>query len=216
MKKLVALIAALLLTLSSVCNAFAASTVTYDGNARKFIFAPGSDFWLSDLFTEFKDVMPGDSLVQKITVKNQASNKVKVNIYLRSLGSHPDTKEFLSQLRLRVKMSEDNDMSYMFDAAADQPAQLTEWVCLGTLYSGGEVNLDVILDVPVELDNQYSQQIGYIGWQFMVEELPIEDTDPVAPETGDRTPVGLWAAAAAGSAIALLIIFRRRKREEEK
>ena len=214
MKKFVALAAALLLMLCSVCTAFAAGNVTYDGKAQKFIFAPGSKYSPTDLFPDFKDVMPGDSLTQQITLKNNASNQVKVNIYLRSLGAHEDSVEFLSQLRLRVKMSRDNDMSYMFDAAADESAQLSEWVCLGTLYSGGVVNLDVILDVPVELDNQYQNQIGYLNWEFKIEELPIEPTDPEAPETSDRTMPGLWAVCAAGSAIALLVIFRRRKQEE--
>ena len=82
--------------------------------------------------------------------------------------------------------------------------------------SGGVVNLDVILDVPVELDNQYQSQIGYIGWEFKIEEMPIEPTDPEAPETGDRMKPGLWCAAAVGSAAALLVIFRRRKRDEAK
>lgn len=217
MRKLICFLLALVLALSIVTTAHAAEgTVTYDGKAQEFIFAPGSKYSPTDLFPDFKDVMPGDSLVQKITLKNEASNKVKVNIYLRSVGSHPDSRDFLSQLQLRVKMSRDNDMSYMFNAAASESAQLSDWVCLGTLYSGGVVNLDVILDVPVELDNQYQSQIGYIGWEFKIEELPIEPTDPEAPETGDRMKPGLWCAAAVGSAAALLVIFRRRKREEAK
>lgn len=215
MRKLICFLLALVLALSAVTTAHAAEgTVTYNGKAQEFIFAPGSQYSPTDLFPDFKDVMPGDSLVQKITLKNEASNKVKVNIYLRSVGSHPDSRDFLSQLQLRVKMSRDNDMSYMFDAAASESAQLSDWVCLGTLYSGGVVNLDVILDVPVELDNQYQSQIGYIGWEFKIEEMPIEPTDPEAPETGDRMKPGLWCAAAVGSAAALLVIFRRRKRED--
>lgn len=149
MKRLITFFLAVLLLMSVTVTAFAEDgTVTYSGNSGDFVFEPGSEHSPTDLFPNFKDVMPGDVLTQKITVKNNADNKVKVKIFMRSLGAQPDSVEFLSQLRLQVKLSDDNEMGYMFDAAANETAQLTDWVCLGTLYSGGEVDLDVILTVP--------------------------------------------------------------------
>ena len=217
MRKLFAILCILTVLLSCVMPVFAVDgNVTYSGNAGEFIFAPGSEYSPTDLFPNFKDVMPGDSITQEITVKNDASNKVKVKIYMRSLGAHEDSIDFLSQLHLRVEKSENNTMAYMFDAAANETAQLTDWVCLGTLYSGGEVNLNVILDVPVELDNAYQQQIGYLDWEFMVEELPVEESDPDVPKTGDETPVGLYVGICVGSVlvILLLLFLLRRKKEE--
>ena len=70
--------------------------------------------------------MPGDSLTQPITVKNDASKKVKVKIYMRSLGAHEDSEEFLSQLGLRVEKSAANEMAYMFDAAANETTQQSD------------------------------------------------------------------------------------------
>lgn len=213
MKKIVKILMILLLAVSFSVPVYAAEgTVTYDGNAKEFIFKPGSDYSPTDLFSEFKGVMPGDTLSQKISVKNDASNKVKVKVYLRSLGAHEESTEFLSQLGLRVKKSADNEMAYMFDAAANETAQLTDWVCLGTLYSGGEVNLDVLLDVPTELENQYSSQIGYLDWEFMIEEFPIEDSDPKVPQTGDDSFAGIWIVAGLCSvAIAVVLIAKRKK-----
>ena len=216
---LMALSLSILLFCTAVIPAFAADgKVTYDGNAWEFIFEPGSDYSPTDLFPDFKDVMPGDSLTQKITVRNDASNKVKVKIYIRSLGAHEDSKEFLSQLNLRVEKSDANEMAYMFDATADQTAQLTDWVCLGTLYSGGEVNLDVILDVPAELDNKYSNQIGYLDWEFMVEEFSVEDSDPKPPQTGEGSDMLIWTIGLSASGILLLILilwYIREKRNKE-
>ena len=191
--------------------------VTYDGNAKEFIFEPGSDYSPTDLFHDFKGVMPGDTLTQKITVKNDASNNVKVKIYIRSLGAHEDSKDFLSQLGLKVQKSEDNEMAYMFDAAADETAQLTDWVCLGTLYSGGEVNLDVILDVPVELDNNYQNKVGYLDWEFMVEEFPVEEDDPKHPQTGDTSDIELYLTIMICSLVLIIIlsVWRKKKRENE-
>lgn len=217
MKKIITFMVVCILILSSVLPAYAADgKATYDGNAQEFIFEPGSEHSPTDLFPNFKDVMPGDTLTQKITVKNDASNKVKVKIYIRSRGAHEDSVEFLSQLGLKVQKSSDNEMAYMFDAAADETAQLTDWVCLGTLYSGGEVNLDVILNVPVELDNMFQNKIGYLDWEFMIEEFPIESDDPKPPQTGDNSNMGLWFGLMIGSGAMLIILLFWRKRDQEK
>lgn len=216
MKRCLTFFLACMLLLSCVTTVYAAEgNVTYSGDAGRFIFAPGSEHSPTDLFPNFKDVMPGDSITQPITVKNDASNKVKVKIYMRCLGAHEDSVDFLSQLQLRVEKSEDNTMAYMFDGAANETAQLTEWVCLGTLYSGGAVNLNVILDVPAELDNAYQQQIGYLDWEFMIEEYEIEPDDPEPPKSGDDFSLWLWISLMIMSLFAMIILFLARKREKK-
>ena len=216
MKKIITLLIVCVIAMASVLPVSAADgKVTYSGNAGNFVFEPGSDHSLTDLFPNFKGVMPGDTLTQKITVKNDADNKVKVKIYIRSLGAHEDSVEFLSQLGLKVAKSSDNEMAYMFDAAANETAQLTDWVCLGTLYSGGEVNLDVTLTVPVELDNEFQNDVGYLDWEFMVEEFPIEEGDPKPPQTGDNSHMGLWFALMIGSLTMLIILLFWRKKDKE-
>jgi hypothetical protein len=207
MKRIIALIFAVLVCLLSGFSALAAGTVTYSGNSGEFVFAPGSDYSPTDLFTEFKSVMPGDRLTQEITVKNKADNKVKVNIYMRALGAHADSVDFLSKLNLTVAKSDDNRMGYMFDATADETAGLTDWVLLGTLYSGGEVELEIGLNVPVELDNKYSNQVGYLDWEFKVEEFPIEETDPKPPQTGDEFDVTVWIIIAVAAVIITIVLF---------
>ncbi len=218
MKRLVSLVVMLIVFTSVVLNVSAAgSNVTYDDNAKQFIFAPGSVYSPTDLFENFKGVMPGDSLTQQITVKNNAKNNVKVKIYMRSLGAHVDSVDFLSQLSLKVKKSEQNDMAYMFDATAEKSAQLTDWVCLGTLYSGGVVNLDVVLDVPVTLDNQYKNIVGYLDWEFKIEEFPVEPTDPKPPQTGN-IDLYIWCGVMAVSFISLvilMIVYKKKKENEE-
>ena len=217
MRRMLSLLAVAIVLLSATTTAFAANgKVTYEGKAQQFIFAPGSQYSPTDLFPEFKDVMPGDTLRQKITVKNDASKKAKIKIYLRALGAHENSEEFLSKLRLLVKKSADNDMAYMFDAAASETAQLTDWVYLGTLYSGGKVNLEVLLDVPAELDNAYQKQVGYLDWEFKVEEFPIADTDPQPPKTGDDTQIGVWCAVMICALGAIIVLFVWRKKDEEK
>jgi hypothetical protein len=220
MKKLFSILVALIVLCLSATPAFAADgKVTYNGEAQQFIFEPGSEHSPTDLFPNFKDVMPGDSITQKITVKNDIHNDVKVKIYIRSLGAHEDSVDFLSQLHLTVKKSEENEMAYMFDAAADDTAGLTDWVLLGTLYSGGEVNLDVVLDVPTSLTNEHSEQIGFIDWEFAIEEFPVEPGDP-SPPTGDRSYIFVYIASIAGivalaAVIIIFVVLKKDRKEKE-
>ncbi|MBQ9753027.1 MAG: LPXTG cell wall anchor domain-containing protein [Paludibacteraceae bacterium] len=217
MKKIISMLISLLVVTAMTCglsiSAYAAGTVTYSADSSKFIFEPGSSHSPTDLFTEYKGLMPGDSVRQDITVKNDSSYGVKVKLYVRSHGAHEDSVDFLSKLHLTVAKSENNEMAYMFDAAADQTGGMTDWVYLGTLYSGGEVNLILNLDIPIELGNEYQDAIGYIDWEFKAEELPIDPDDPKPPQTGDNSNLYFYAMLASVSGIALVILIPKRKKD---
>lgn len=205
MKKVIVLLTILMLALSPVLPVYAADgSVIYQGNAEQFIFEPGSNCSLVDLFPNFKEAMPGDTLTQRITLKNNSTNKVV--LYVRSLGTDTESAAFLSQLNLKVAQSDADANAYLYSAPANQAAQLTDWVCLGALDSGGLVDLDFVLTVPVTLDNEFQDIISYLDWEFKAE-----------VSSGPYRHFGhwcLWLGLLIGLLAALLIVISRRKKEK--
>ena len=200
---ILAMVAACLTTVALAAD----SSVTYSGTSGEFIFAPGSSESPTDLFPDFKGVMPGDSLTQKIVVKNDADKKVDVKIYMRALGA-TEGEEFLNQMKLTVVQSGNVKL---FEAPADETAQLTNWKPLGTFKSGSKVTLDVTLEVPIEMGNEFQDAVGELQWEFRVEEYPIE-----GPQTGDETPLALYGTVAAVCALGLvLLLATKRKKAKE-
>lgn len=228
MRKLGVLLLAMIMMISSALSIHAEDgTVTYKGSTKQFIFEPGSDYSVTDLFPNFKDVMPGDTLTQKITVRNDMAHYFIIKVSLRALGAHEGSEEFLSQLKLTVKRSDEKGATDIFDASADQTAQLTDWVTLGEFYAGQTVDLDLTLEVPIELGNDFQDKIGYLDWEFWVEEFPTGNgwTPPPpsatpsaeegAAKTGDDANLALWYSLLGVSAVGLIILFFWRKKDDK-
>ena len=180
------------------------TTVTYDGDAQSFVFLPGSDYSPSDLFPDFKGVMPGDRLTQTLRLRNDSDHRVR--LYLRSLGSESGSEEFLSQMTLTVQAP----TSTLFDAPAHETAQLTDWTELGTIAPGGDLELTVTLNVPLTMGNDFRSAIGYLDWQFKAQELE----DPTPP-TGDVYAPTRWPLMATLSMGGIAFLLSRRKHREE-
>lgn len=207
MKKIMKICVALLLVAGLLSASALASSVTYEGGAEKFVFLPGSELSASDLFENFKDVLPGDVLTQTVTVQNATSGKVR--IYMRAEPVDDASRDFLSRLQLHVDCRD----TAIFDAAASETAQLTENTLLGTFKKNGSTELTVTLTVPADLGNEYMGAIGIVPWTFLVEEIPEDDT----PDTGDWFQMEIWLSIAMvlAAAIVVVLLWQRKRRAEE-
>lgn len=215
MKKFIALLLAVIFCMSAVISVSADDSIIYDGESHEFIFVHDE---VNESGEEIK-VMPGDTIKRKLTVKNDVERDVKVNIFVRPLvkviGSETGVAEYLPEVTVTIVKARENRMGYMFEASADQLDENGEWLMLGTLYSGGEVNLEVTLDFPVTLGNDFQGAAFYL--EFRVQEFPKEPDDPEPPQTSDVNNVVLFSCTAAVATVLILIpiLARRRRRDAE-
>ena len=209
-KKIVIFLLAVLTVISGMFSVFAVdSEVVYVGDGEKFVFTPGSNESPTDLFVDYKKVMPGDVLTQKVNIVNTFDECDYVNIYLQAIPHDTDKNplsetvdqilsadkrntgdklaymnDFLSKLHLQVK----NGRKIIFDASADQQADLKEPVFLCSLEAGEGRSLEVLLTIPADLDDTYAARIGEIDWKFIAE----QQNEDHEEETTDVTVRKVW------------------------
>lgn len=210
MKSVFALLLALTVVMSLPITAFATGgQVTYDENDdQEFIFEPGSSYSLTDLFTNFKDVMPGDELTDTVTIRNSTGRRVQIRVYMRALGAHEDSEEFLSQLNLSVKKK---NGSVIFDDPANETGDLTDWTYIATLDPKKTTTLELTLEVPITLGNEFQDTVGKLDWQFKVEEIPLKDD---TPKTGDMILYAAVICAVSAAAIVVLFVLRKKGKKD--
>lgn len=179
-----AILLALVMVLSLSVTAFAAdSSVTFSGLEEGFEAQPGSEYTETDLFDNFKNVMPGDKLTETITFKNRAEDCDYINVYLKAVvhdeNDNPlsekvaetetvaSMQDFLKQLTMRIY----NGTELIYNSTPDQAGALADNVFLGKLAKGEELSLKVELDVPITLSSEYANRVGEVDWTFVVEAI---------------------------------------------
>ena len=152
-------------------------SVTFRGLEEGFKFAPGSEYTDTDLFQNFKDMMPGDSRTDVILFRNEAKDCDYVNLYLRAVAHDPEgnplspalteageTEEsanaFLAELTLEIRIGENLVYRGPANAGLETP------VSLGTFRRGESAEIQVGLSMPKELGNEYAGRLGEIDWVF--------------------------------------------------
>ncbi len=154
------------------------ASVTFTAD-KIIVFEPGSAYTDTDLFDDFKGLMPGDSKEETITIQNE-SDFDYVKVYMRAV-SHDEANalsenvasettldamnDFLSQLSMTVY----NGTEVIYSASPAETDGLTEAVYLGTLAKGETLSLNAVLNVPITLDNGYMNAIGEVDWEFIFE-----------------------------------------------
>ena len=236
-KKIFSLMMSVVMLAGFATEAAAQGKVTYVANANEFIFEPGSEYSETDLFTNFKNVMPGDTLEDTIEVQNTKSAKHKIRIYVRAIGPtegvedgtlvgvDDDGNEYdvitvnqalLDELKITA-VAKDERVFIDEQEVSDIVFEDGTWFYIGTLYNNKSTELKLTLHVPLELDNDFQDVAGYVDWQFMVEEIPLPKDDPYIPDTGDHTNTALYAAmfGVCAAALVVIIFLKKKKASDE-
>ena len=208
--KLASLLLVFVTALTLSLPAFAAeSSITYHGKGKVTEAAPGSDYTSTDLFDNFKDVMPGDKLTENITIKNKAASCDYIKLYMRAEahdengnpltysesfenadgkdqanidGQRDETVVTMQDFLSQLTMRIYNGNQLIYNTSPDEAGALVNNVLLGKLEKNASLNLKVELDVPIELGNEYANRVGEVDWVFVFEEHNNPST-PDVPET---------------------------------
>lgn len=209
-KAVLSLLLMLAVLMSLPMAAYAAeSTVTFE-NSKLVAFAPGSVYTSTDLFENFKGVMPGDVRSEIVTVQNECSGYDYIKVYMRAIlhdeSGNPISDKVLAELSADERRAPETELEYMYDflsrlsmtvyngssviysASPDELDGLVSNVYLGTIRKGQTITLNVQLSVPLELSNEYSDRIGEVDWVFVVEAFD----DAPSPTSAPTPTSGPW------------------------
>lgn len=241
MKKVFSLLLALMLMISMVPAALAAevgSTIIVKGKDL-FGFEIVSEYTDTDLFDNFKDVMPGDRLDETVTITNQLWGYDYIKVYMRAVPHHEqfnpltysepfenedgkdqadidgvrdETVATMTDFLSQLTMRVyDKNGRKIYEASPDELDGLKNNVYLGTLRRLRSMELRVELDVPAELGNEYANRVGEVDWVFTIE----GHNDPSDnPKTGDYIiTFAVAAMVISAAALAVLLLLKKRNRK---
>ena len=179
-RRISTLLMALALVLSLSVPAFA-SSVTFEGKSKGFALDGHNQLTATDLFGNFKNLMPGDSVSETITIQNVARDCDYIKLYIRAVphgsgnglsgevaeieDSVASMQDFLSQLYMEVYQGSNR----IYSGSPDELDGFRDNVYLGRYKKNQGTTLTVTLNVPVDLDNEYSFRAGEVDWVFTVE-----------------------------------------------
>lgn len=221
-RRISTLLMALALVLSLSVPAFA-SSVTFEGKSQGFALDGHNQLTATDLFGNFKNLMPGDSVSETITIQNVARDCDYIKLYIRAVphgsgnglsgevaeieDSVASMQDFLSQLYMEVYQGS----SRIYSGSPDELDGFRDNVYLGQYKKNQGTTLTVTLNVPADLDNEYAFRAGEVDWVFTVE---CYDESGKLIQTGQNNwPIAvLLGLGVVVMAAGVVMISRKRKR----
>ena len=195
--KLFSLLMAVMMVMGLSTASLAADTVTEvkfaggDKSGEEFqIINDGVKVGETDLFANFKNIVPGDVLTQEIKLSNASDYDyiiVSMKAVLHDEENNPVIKEvsdsdkwksyeamnnFLSQLTMEVVSPEGE---VIFSSKPNELGGLAEFVKLGRINKEESKNITAKLTVPIEMGNEFASMIGEIDWIFHIDAFDVKD-----------------------------------------
>ena len=149
-------------------------SVIYDGAERDFRLENAEG---TDLFPEFKQMMPGDKVTQEITVAVENTDG-PVTVYMTPGPAAMEQPEIFKNVRLTVYA----DGDVVSNATLDQLTQIPggskgdKGIELYTFEEPGEKTLEAVLTVEPEAGNELMDAQATVNWKFTVQDYSSGNT----------------------------------------
>ncbi|MGN0469370.1 MAG: hypothetical protein ACI4GV_00470 [Acutalibacteraceae bacterium] len=196
------------------------TTVEFKNPDDGFVFAVND----GDLFANFKDLMPGETRSQKITVTNSWNNETEIFLnaeYIRQQAEDDETYALIEKLlRENATISITDGKGNIiysgaiygnYDIIPNGNNSMKNPISLGSFKPGEIKNLYVNLSVDKNTDNNYKTLLGSVKWVFSAEGV---SSGIDIPTTGNNLNTVMYAFITLISAVVLifLVYFSRKKR----
>lgn len=185
-KKIVYVFVSLILIMMYSITAFAANDakVVYNGGNQNMVMTEGSD-----LFLNFKTLVPGDKTEQNISIVNNSNEAFRLRLSAETL----ENMELLDELSITVSSmrSGTNITTVLYSGAASAWKVNTDgssYIDLGSYTPNYEGQLKVELEVPEKLSNEFAGKEAKIKWTFAMEPSTVEGETETFEQTKGRVP----------------------------
>lgn len=236
-KAIFSLVLALVLVMSLTVTAFAASTaaadIVYRGKNKLLITPKANNHTSTDLFGSFKGVMPGDTLTETVTIRNESTtaNTDYVKLYIVAVphgqanapvDTHITDTDAMNAFLSNFTMTVAQGTKQIFSGKPNAVGSFGGTGCLlGTFRKGESTTLTVTLSLDIQADNTVANGEGEVDWKFIAEEYTGSTKPPVVTpgkliQTGQLNwPVPVLT----GSGLVLVavggwLLHRSKKRDE--
>ena len=187
------------------------------GNDDSVEYLPGigknGGYTETDLFVNFKNMMPGDTLTEQVTITNKWSSwdyiDLSMDMILHDEEKNVISTKILSELTADERRDTTSELEYMYDflkqltltikdgdvvkysGSADKAA---EDFLVKTLSYNQSVTLNLELTLPVTVGNEYANRVGEVDWVFTYsgwdDEEPTTTKPTTAPTSSSTDPTG--------------------------
>ena len=186
------------------------TTIEFKGSTEGFVF----DVNGGDLFHNFKNMVPGESVSQLISVTNNSKEDVELFLWAEPDDVNLDSrqKELLEKYSVLTIADDKGEILYE-GALLPEDIESRLHTSLGLFSSRETKNLYLSLKIAPEIGNDFQNLNTSLDWglKAMGQEFEV-------PETGDNSNIGVWiglAGVGAGGFIAACVLAIKQKKEED-
>lgn len=174
--------------------------IQYDKESKKLI--KNED----DFFINIPVLFPGDKYTDELKLVNESGNDIKLYFH-----TYSESSDLLDNVNLTIILKDGSEEKEIYNGKLNSK-KISEKFLLTKISGGKEQELIYKIEVPAELDNEYTLLEDEVRWMFSVEEIE-EGFREVGSGDSMKAEVALSVMIISG--ISLIIAIKKIKEEEK-